>query len=211
MAISPISNLPVSIKHLTVRTEDGTVWLGRPQCRSVKDSMRMSKFVRDQQGKRLFRCESTRTRQIHRDPEHAASAGLIFFHDVGLRCPQADEGRRFLTKKGGVGRNWRTRFRSTRQYSFRPLGCRCSVMPWDVTGCSRKNAGHRKRAKLVDLQYSRYGPSKGQRVQRPARQSDPWPAAANRLGSGQDHREGILVTRTWYIRMVDPQPYCWTG
>jgi predicted Zn-dependent protease len=85
-------------------------------------------------------------------------------------------------------------------------------MPWDEQGLPREKTSIIENGKVAYLQYSRYWAKKqGTRAV-----GEP----GNLLVAGGDKstaqlvastQKGILVTRTWYIRMVDPQTVLLTG
>jgi predicted Zn-dependent protease len=85
-------------------------------------------------------------------------------------------------------------------------------MPWDGEGLPRERMDIVKDGKIAALQYSRYWAKKqGKRA---------IGVPGNLLMAGGDKttsqlvagtQKGILVTRTWYIRMVDPQTVLLTG
>jgi predicted Zn-dependent protease len=86
------------------------------------------------------------------------------------------------------------------------------VLPWDGDGLPREKMDIVKNGKIANLQYSRFWAQKqGKR---------PVGEPGNLLMAGGDKStaqlvagtaKGILVTRTWYIRMVDPQTVLLTG
>ncbi|MGH6978898.1 MAG: metallopeptidase TldD-related protein, partial [Brevundimonas sp.] len=87
-----------------------------------------------------------------------------------------------------------------------------AVMPWDNNGLARERMPIVENGKVANLDYSRYW---AQKQGKPA-----LAGAGNLIMSGGDKstadlirstQRGILVTRTWYIRMVDPQTVLLTG
>ena len=125
----------------------------------------------------------------------------------------ADEGRSFLSKRGGGNK-----------LGEQVFDARVSIHsdPWDpeVPGpaLGRRRPPREKMAlvdkgKVANLDLlALLGPEgKGKRAMgRPAISS--WPAARSRRTNWCAARSsGILVTRTWYIRMVDPQTVLLTG
>ncbi|MEO6076696.1 MAG: metallopeptidase TldD-related protein, partial [Dokdonella sp.] len=87
-----------------------------------------------------------------------------------------------------------------------------AVLPWDDDGMAREKTAIITKGKVDFLNYSRYwAKEKGKTaVGRPG----------NLIMAGGDKstmdlvkgtKKGILVTRTWYIRMVDPQTVLLTG
>ena len=151
--------------------------------------------------------------------EPAAAAGLISFMMFGFDARQADEGRSFLAKKGGGSKMGEQVFDRAGQHSCRSRGtANVPVMPWDADG--RRRARAREALKIIDkgkvnyLQYSRYLGGKTEKARAVATPGNLIVAGGDKStdGTGQVVRKkGILVTRTWYIRMVDPQTVLLTG
>jgi len=144
--------------------------------------------------------------------EPAASAGLISFMMFSFDAREADEGRSFLSKKGGGNKLGEQVYDRRVNISADPWDPEAPVFPWDGEGMPREKMQIVKDGKVVSLQYSRYWAQKqGKR---------PVADIGNLLMAGGDKstaqlvagtQKGILVTRTWYIRMVDPQTVLLTG
>ncbi|MCB1628730.1 MAG: TldD/PmbA family protein [Xanthomonadales bacterium] len=144
--------------------------------------------------------------------EPAAASGLITFMMFGFDARQADEGRSFLAKKGGGNRIGEQVFDERVDLWTDPADPRAPTLPWDQTGQARKKMPIIEKGKVKYLQYSRYW------AQKQEKESHGQPG--NLIMAGGDKsteelvkgtRRGILVTRTWYIRMVDPQTVLLTG
>lgn len=144
--------------------------------------------------------------------EPAAAAGLISFMMFFFDARQADEGRSFLSKKGGGNKLGEQVYDTKVNISADPWDAEAAVLPWDQQGLPREKHPIIENGKVAYLQYSRYWAQKqGKRaVGQPG----------NILMAGGDKstaelvkstQKGILVTRTWYIRMVDPQTVLLTG
>lgn len=144
--------------------------------------------------------------------EPAATAGLLSFMMFGFDARRADEGRSFLSKKGGGNRVGEQMFdpRVTIYADHTEPGA--EVLPWDEDGRPRERTSIVEQGKIRYLDYSRYW-AKKQNVNAPG-------SVGNLIMVGGDAstmdlvkktRKGILVTRTWYIRMVDPQTMLLTG
>ncbi|GAB2669112.1 TldD/PmbA family protein [Arenimonas aestuarii] len=144
--------------------------------------------------------------------EPAAAAGLISFMMFFFDARQADEGRSFLSKKGGGTRLGEQVYDPRVNIMADPWHPEAAVMPWDDQGLPREKHPIIKDGKVEYLQYSRFwAKEKGKRAM-----GQP----GNLLMAGGDKstadlvkgtQKGILVTRTWYIRMVDPQTVLLTG
>jgi predicted Zn-dependent protease len=144
--------------------------------------------------------------------EPAAAAGLISFMMFGFDARQADEGRSFLAKKGGGSKLGEQVFDPRVSIHADPWDADVPVMPWDQEGRPREKVKIIDKGKVEYLQYSRYW------AQKQKKEASGLPG--NLIMAGGDKstadlvkgtKKGILVTRTWYIRMVDPQTVLLTG
>ncbi|MEG8024803.1 metallopeptidase TldD-related protein [Sphingomonas aurantiaca] len=125
---------------------------------------------------------------------------------------QADEGRSFLSKKGGGNKVGEQVYDPRVNFTADPWAPGAAVMPWDEEGLPREAMPIIKDGKIVNLNYSRYWAQKqGKRAVG---------SPGNLLMAGgtkstadliRGTERGILVSRTWYIRMVDPQTVLLTG
>ncbi|MBP7981587.1 MAG: TldD/PmbA family protein [Arenimonas sp.] len=198
----------------TVRTEDGTGsgWVAR----NVED---VNKFDTDEaiqvamakaKGSRDAKALEPGKYTVILEP--AASAGLISFMMNGFDARQADEGRSFLSKKGGGNRMGEQVFDPRVIISADPWDEDAPVLPWDGEGLPREKMTIIDKGKVNFLEYSRFWAQKKGKVAKGS--------PGNLLMAGGDKstmdlvkstERGILVTRTWYIRMVDPQTVLLTG
>ncbi len=144
--------------------------------------------------------------------EPAAAAGLINFMMFSFDARQADEGRSFLAKKGGGNRLGEKVYDERVEMWADPWDPQATVLPWDDEGLKREKVKIIDKGKVAYLQYSRYWAKEKGKVA----QGQP----GNIIMAGGDKdtmalvkgtERGILVTRTWYIRMVDPQTVLLTG
>lgn len=144
--------------------------------------------------------------------EPAAAAGLIGFMMFFFDARQADEGRSFLSKKGGGTRLGEQLYDPRVNIYADPWHPEAAVLPWDGEGLPREAHPIIKDGKVEYLQYSRYW------AQKQGKRAIGQPG--NLIMAGGDKstadlvrstERGILVTRTWYIRMVDPQTVLLTG
>lgn len=198
----------------TVRTEDGrgSGWVGR----NLKDA---ADFKAEQDIRIAMRKASESSEAKALEPgkytvilEPAAAAGLISFMMNFFDARMADEGRSFLSKKGGGNKLGEQVYDPRVNISADPWDPRAPVMPWDNEGLPREKMAIVENGKVASLNYSRYWAQKnGKRAV-----GEP----GNLLMAGGDKsiaelvrttEKGILVTRTWYIRMVDPQTVLLTG
>ena len=125
---------------------------------------------------------------------------------------QADEGRSFLSKKGGGNRIGDKVFDERVSFYGDPTHPEAPAAPWDDSGQAVGRLDLVKDGVVKDLFTSRYWAKEKDIPSRPQpnnlimaggkRSLDEMVANTNR---------GILVTRTWYIRAVDPQTQLYTG
>lgn len=144
--------------------------------------------------------------------EPAAAAGLISFMMFGFDARQADEGRSFLTKKGGGNKLGEQVFDPKVTILADPWNEDAPAFPWDGENIPRTAHPIIEKGVVRHLEYSRYWAAK---------QGLPMKAGVGNLlmaGGTKSTAElikgtakGILVTRTWYIRLVDPQTVMLTG
>jgi predicted Zn-dependent protease len=144
--------------------------------------------------------------------EPAASAGLISFMMFGFDARQADEGRSFLSKKGGGNKIGEKVFDERVNLYADPWDGQSAVVPWDEDGLPREKMPIVTKGVVEYLQYSRFW------AQKQGKKAIGQPGNIIMVGgdkSTQDliksTKKGVLVTRTWYIRMVDPQTVLLTG
>lgn len=198
----------------TVRTEDGSGsgWVGR----NLDD---VSKFSAGSDIRTAIRKARDSADAKALEPgkytvilEPHAAAGLISFMMFFFDARQADEGRSFLSKKGGGNKLGEQVYDPRVSLWADPADADAPVMPWDDEGLPRKRMAVIDKGKVAALNYSRYW-AKQQGKEETA-------TPGNLIMSGGDKstadlvrgtEKGILVTRTWYIRMVDPQTVLLTG
>jgi predicted Zn-dependent protease len=144
--------------------------------------------------------------------EPAASADLLTYMLRGFDAREADEGRSFMTKKGGGNKLGEKIFDERVTLYSDPWDPAAAVLPWDDDGLPREHTPLVTKGVVDNLQYSRYWAKlKGKTAV-----GEP----GNLIMTGGDKStmdlvkstsKGVLVTRTWYIRMVDPQTVLLTG
>ncbi len=198
----------------TVRTEDGSGsgWVGRNlgDVGQFDASREIDVAVRKARSSAGAKALEPGKYTVILEP--AAAAGLVSFMMAFFDARQADEGRSFLSKKGGGNKLGEQVYDPRVNFRANPWDPDVPVMPWDDDGLVREDMPIVQGGKVMALDYSRYWAQKsGKRaVGRPG----------NLIMSGGDKstaelvrgtQKGILVTRTWYIRMVDPQTVLLTG
>jgi predicted Zn-dependent protease len=198
----------------TVRTQDGTGsgWVGR----SVRDA---SDFNADRDIRIAMRKAQDSSEARALEPgkytvilEPAAAAGLISFMLNFFDARSADEGRSFLSKKGGGNKLGEQIYDPQVTMVGDPWHETAPVLPWDGEGLPREKTPIIQDGKVTNLNYSRFwAQQQGKRaIGRPGNliMSGGTKSTAELVAGTQ---RGILVTRTWYIRMVDPQTVLLTG
>ncbi|HEY0585640.1 MAG TPA: TldD/PmbA family protein [Pseudoduganella sp.] len=199
----------------TVRTEDGrgSGWVRRDAQDVTRFDPRaaaevaMEKAIRSAEAKAL---EPGRYTVIL---EPAATSDLLAFMFNSFDARSADEGRSFLAKKGGGNRMGEKLFDEQVNVWADPWDKEIPVLPWDnQTLLARERMDIIKNGKIASMNYSPFwGKKQGQRaVGQPGNiiMSGGSKSTEELIAST---KKGILVTRTWYIRMVDPQTVLLTG
>jgi predicted Zn-dependent protease len=144
--------------------------------------------------------------------EPAASAELLgnMFFNMGAR--QADEGRSFLSKKGGGTKLGEKLVDERVNIYTDPFNTEVPASPWTGDGQARKRMEILTGGSVKNMFYDRYWASQ--------KNVAPVPFPGNIIMEGgsasledmiKDTKKGILVTRFWYIRSVDPQTLLYTG
>ena len=144
--------------------------------------------------------------------EPAASAELMRNMLFGMNARQADEGRSFMSKKGG-GTKLGEKIMDERVTIYSdPFNVDVPASPWTGDGQARKKMDIIKNGVVSNLFYDRYWASQ--------KNVSPVPFPGNAIMEGgsasledmiKNTKRGVLVTRFWYIRPVDPQTQLYTG
>ena len=198
----------------TVRTEDGagSGWVGR----NVTDIGRFDAGEAIAIATRKAR-ESAGAKALEPGKytvilEPHAAAGLVSFMMFFFDARQADEGRSFLSKKGGGNKLGDQVYDPRVSLWADPWDADAPVAPWDDEGLPRTRMPIIDKGKVVALNYSRYW------AQKQGKQAVASPGNLIMAGGTKSTADlvrgterGVLVTRTWYIRMVDPQTVLLTG
>ena len=199
----------------TVRTEDGrgSGWVKRSAGDVSRFDAKEAADVAIEKALRSVEAKAIEPGRYTVILEPAATSDLIGNMLGGFDARQADEGRSFLSKKGGGNRLGEKLFDEQVNIWADPWNPDVAVLPWDGnSGLARERTDVIKNGRIHSLEYSRFWAQK-QKVM--ARGSH-----GNMIMAGTDKstaelisntKKGILVTRTWYIRMVDPQSVLLTG
>ncbi len=144
--------------------------------------------------------------------EPAASIGLLQNMLFNMDARSADEGRSFLSKKGGGTKLGEKMFDERVTIYSDPLNAEVPASTWAGDGQALKKMNWVENGVVKNMFYSRYwAEQKG---------VAPVPGPSNGIMMGgdasledliKDTQKGVLVTRTWYIRTVDPQTLLYTG
>jgi predicted Zn-dependent protease len=144
--------------------------------------------------------------------EPNAAADLLGLMLFAMNARQADEGRSFLSKKGG-GTKLGEKIVDERVNIYTdPWNEEVPTGNWAGNGLPRKKMDLIKNGSVANMIYDRYWAS--------LKNAEPTPFPGNRIMDGgtasiedmiKDTKKGVLVTRFWYIRAVDPQTLLYTG
>ncbi|GAB4402934.1 MAG: TldD/PmbA family protein [Microscillaceae bacterium] len=199
---------------VTVRSNDGTGsgWV-------MRDFTDVRKFEAAQASQvALEKCLQSRKPQAIEPGKYtvilepAASIDVLggMFFNMGAR--EADEGRSFLSKKGG-GTKLGEKLVDERVTLYSdPLHPELPTATWAGDGMPLKKINWLEKGVVKNMTYSRYWAEK---------KGVPYvPFPSNLIMEGgtasledliKNTKKGILLTRTWYIREVDPQTVLYTG
>lgn len=199
---------------VTMRTNDGTGsgWVARnfndvSKLNTAEASaIAMEKALQSRNAKAIEPGKYT----VILEPNAAADLlGLMLF---AMNARQADEGRSFLSKKGG-GTKLGEKIVDERVNIYTdPWNEEVPTGNWAGSGLARKRMDLIKNGTVANMIYDRYWASQ--------KNTEPTPFPGNRIMEGgtasiedmiKDTKRGVLVTRFWYIRAVDPQTLLYTG
>jgi predicted Zn-dependent protease len=137
---------------------------------------------------------------------------MYFLLNGGFDAREADEGRSFLSRKGGGNRLGDKLFDERVTIHSDPRDPLAPVLPWDEEDVPCRRVPVVTRGRVDSLRYSRHWAAvKGQ---------PPGGGVGNVIMAGggkstaelvASTRKGLLVTRTHYVNMVDPQTLQLTG
>ena len=199
----------------TVRTEDGrgSGWVTRSAVDASRFDAREAAGVAIEKALRSVDAKALEPGRYTVILEPAATSEILGNMFSSFDARDADEGRSFLTKAGGKNRLGDKLFDEKINVWADPWNPEVPVMPWDgQTMQARQRTDIIKNGRIASLDYSRYW----------ARKKGVAPTAShgNMIMAGGTRsleelvastKKGVVVTRTWYIRMVDPQSLLLTG
>lgn len=144
--------------------------------------------------------------------EPAASENLLSNMSRSFNARTADEGRSFMSKEGGGTKLGEKIVDERVNIWSDPLHPEVPVATWNGAGQPLQKTKWIEKGVVKNLAYGRFwAKEKG---------VDPVPFPPNFIMEGGDAsledlikstKKGILVTRLWYIRTVDPQTLLYTG
>lgn len=144
--------------------------------------------------------------------EPAAAAVLLERIIFGLDARQADEGRSFLSKPGGTTRLGEKMVDERVNIYSDPLNSDLPTNTWTGDGRPQEKISWIEKGVVKNLTYSRYW------AEKKGVKAVPFPDGIIMEGGTKSLEElikgtkkGVLVTRLWYIRDVDPQSLLLTG
>ncbi len=144
--------------------------------------------------------------------EPAAAAVLLERLIFGLDARQADEGRSFMSKPGGKSRLGEKLVDERVNIYSDPLNPDLPTSTWTGDGRAQEKVNWIEKGVAKNFSYSRYWAQK--------QNAKPVPAPDGIIMEGgtksleeliRGTKKGVLVTRLWYIRDVDPQTLLLTG
>jgi len=142
------------------------------------------------------------------------TAGAVLLENIffGLDARQADEGRSFLSMPGGKTKLGEKLVDERVNICSDPRNSELPTSPWTGDGRAQEKVSWIEKGVVKNLTYSRYwAEKKGVKAIAP-------PDGVIMEGGTKsieelikETKKGILVTRLWYIRPVDPQTLLLTG
>jgi predicted Zn-dependent protease len=198
----------------TVRTEDGrgSGWVGRnlQDCSTFSASNDVRTAIRKASASSDAKALEPGKYTVILEP-HAA-AGLISDMIRFFNARSADEGRSFLSKKGGGNKLGEQVFGPEVDIRTDPAHPEAATLAWDNDYVAREPMALIDKGRVVNLEYSRYWAQK--QGKKPVAQIGNLLMAGGTKSTAEliaTTERGVLVSRTWYIRMVDPQTVLLTG
>ena len=144
--------------------------------------------------------------------EPAALADLLVFMMFSADARQADEGRSFFSKKGGGNRIGEQILGERVHIYSDPADPVAPSLSFDGEGQPLKRIEFVEKGVLKELFYSRFWAEKSGRAPTAGPGNiilEGGKATVDELIAGTER--GVLVTRFWYIRPLDPQTLLFTG
>ena len=199
---------------VTIRTEDGrgSGWVSRDYNDVSKLDTAKASAVAIQKSKGSQEAVALEPGRYTVILEPDASVGLLRNMFFRMNARSADEGRSFMSKKGGGTKLGEKMFDERVTVYSDPFDPNVPAAPWNGDGMPIDKTMWIENGVVKNLSYDRFW------AQKQGVAPLPGPANAIMVGGNKSTAElvasterGILVTRTWYIRMVDPQSLLLTG
>ncbi len=144
--------------------------------------------------------------------EPSAVADLLLFMGFAMDARSADEGRSFFARKGGGNKIGQKVLSEKVTVWTDPADPRAPGAPFSGDGLPTRKMTFVDKGVLTGLNYSRYWAEKQGKEPTPQPQNVFMKGGTGALENlVRDTKRGILVTRLWYIRFVDPQTLLLTG
>lgn len=144
--------------------------------------------------------------------EPLAASDMLSNMFRGFDARSADEGRSFMSKSGGGTRLGEQLFSENVNIYSDPMNTDVPSATWTRDGLPVKKTQWVKDGVVKNLSYSRFWASKKGVQPVPFNRSIVFEGGTQSLEELiKSTEKGILVTRFWYIRMVDPQTLLLTG
>lgn len=199
----------------TARTEDGrgSGWVTRSANDVRRFDAREASAVAIEKALRSVEAKALEPGRYTVILEPAATSEIIGRMFGAFDARQADEGRSFLSKKGGGNRLGEKLFDEQVNVWADPWDKDVPVRPWDSNSMlARERTDIIKNGKVASLDYSRYWAAR-QKARASGRHGNMIMAGGSKSMEEliASTKKGVLVTRTWYIRTVDPQSLLLTG
>jgi predicted Zn-dependent protease len=199
----------------TVRTEDGrgSGWVTRSATDANRFDAREAAGVAIEKALRSVDAKALEPGRYTVILEPAATSEVLGNMFSSFEARDADEGRSFLTKAGGKNRLGDKLFDERINVWADPWNPDVPVLPWDGrSGLARQRTDIIKNGRIASLDYSRYWAQK-KGVAATAGHGNMIMAGGTKSLEEliASTKKGVVVTRTWYIRMVDPQSLLLTG
>lgn len=199
---------------VTVRTPDGTGsgWSTRDYNRVDKLDTKRASEIAMEKAAMSREAKAIEPGKYTVILEPAASIGLIgnMLGNFGARS--ADEGRSFLSKQGGGNKLGEKMFDERVTLYSDPFDPNVPFSSWTGDGQQREKTTWIENGVVKNMFYSRYW------AEKQGKKPMPGPTSGVMLGGDastedliKSTKKGILVTRLWYIRSVDPQTLLYTG
>lgn len=144
--------------------------------------------------------------------EPAGVSDLVGYLGFNFGARDAEQGQSFLSKQGGGTHLGEKMFPHYITLRSDPLDTRLATTPWGPSLLPNQRMAWIDEGVVKNLYYDRFWASKAGK--------EPTPATSNLVLEGQQHtlddlirsvNKGLLITRLYYIRMLQPQTLQLTG